>query len=74
MHAFLTFASQAKVLALWGGMLVALAAVATIMERRRIKRRTIDQVGWIPWTAIFLTCAVLGAGLLAVAVPALLRG
>ena len=74
MHEFITFASQAKMLAIWAGGLIALAVLAAIMERRRMRRREINRVGWVPWTGLFLTSAVLAAGLLAVAVPALVRG
>jgi len=28
------------------------AAVGTLAERRRHKRRDLDQVGWVPWTAV----------------------
>lgn len=67
------FASDAKLLAFWGlGMLV-LAAISTLMERRRMKRAAIDRIGWVPWTGLFLTFAVIGGGLLAVALPGLLN-
>ncbi len=74
MHEFLTFASDADILALWGFGFLCCAAVALLMERRRMKRARIDGVGWVPWTGIFLTCVVVGGGLLAVAVPGVLRG
>jgi hypothetical protein len=44
------------------------------MERRRMKRASIERVGWMPWTGLFLTCAVVGGGLLAVAVPGIVQG
>lgn len=67
------FASDAKLLTFWGiGMLV-LAALCSVMERRRLKRAQINRVGWVPWTGLFVTFAVIGGGLLAVAVPALLN-
>lgn len=74
MHDFLTFASDADILALWGGGLLLFALFTLVMERRRMKRTRIDGVGWIPWTGLFLTSAVIGGGLLAVAVPAILQG
>lgn len=74
MHDFLTFASDADILALWGGGFLLFALFTLVMERRRMKRTRIDGVGWIPWTGLFLTSAVIGGGLLAVAVPAILQG
>ncbi len=38
-----------------------------------MKRAAIDRIGWVPWTGLFLTFAVLGGGLLAVAVPGLFQ-
>lgn len=71
---FLTFASDADILALCGAGFLLVAVIAQVMERRRLKRARIDSIGWVPWTGIFLTCAVIGASLLAVAVPPLLQG
>ncbi|MCA1662516.1 MAG: hypothetical protein LC648_10375 [Novosphingobium sp.] len=31
----------------------ALAATAWLADRRRIRRRDPDAVGWMPWTAVF---------------------
>ncbi|MBX7492491.1 hypothetical protein K3163_04640 [Qipengyuania sp. 1NDW9] len=74
MHDFLTFASDADMLGMWGAAFLLLAGFALLMERRRMKRARIDGVGWVPWTGLFLTCAVIGGGLLAVAVPGIIRG
>lgn len=74
LHEFLTFASDAQVAALWGAGLLALALLASLAERRRVKRARIDRVGWMPWTGIFLACAVIGTGLLALAAKGLLAG
>ena len=74
MTQFLTFASDAEILALWGAAFLALAAAALGMERLRVKRARIDRVGWVPWTGLFLTFMVAGGGLLAIAIPAILRG
>lgn len=68
--AWLLFASDADRLALWGGLCLLAAAVALIMDRRRHTRDRIlaaDRVGWMPWTLVFLIGAVLGLGLIAVA-------
>ena len=70
----LLFASDAEILAMWGIGALALAAIASIMERRRTRRTRIDRIGWVPWTGLFLACAVIGGGLLAVAVPAIVQG
>ncbi len=74
MKGFLTFASEAEIVALWGAACIAVALVALIMERRRSKRTSIDNVGWVPWTGLFLTFAVLGGALLVVSIPAVIRG
>ena len=74
MHDFLTFASDADWLGMWGAVFLLLAGFALLMERRRMKRARIDSVGWIPWTGLFLTFMVVGGGLLAVAVPGIIRG
>ena len=74
MPEFLTFASDADILAIWGAAFLLFALVSLVMERRRLKRARIDGVGWVPWTGLFLTCAVVGGGLLAVAVPGIIKG
>lgn len=74
MREFLTFASDADILALWGALFLLFAGFTLVMERRRVKRAQIDGVGWVPWTSLFLTCAVVGGGLLAVAIPGMIRG
>lgn len=68
----LMFASDAELLAFAGVLLLVLAGFASVMERRRTKRTALHHVGWVPWTAIFLSLAVIGGGLLSVAVPAIL--
>ncbi len=70
----LRFASDAEVAALWGALFVVLALVCMAMERRRVRRATLNRVGWMPWTGMFLACAVIGGGLLALGLPAWLGG
>lgn len=70
----LAFASDAELLALYGAAFLLLALLAMVAERRRMKRARIDKVGWVPWTGVFLLCAIIGGGLLALAVPGMLRG
>ena len=68
------FASDAARLAMLGGLFLLLAGSASLMERRRLKRAEINQVGWMPWTGLFLTFAVIGGGLLAISLPKVLSG
>lgn len=70
---FLLFASDAEILALWAIACLIVAGFCSIMERRRAKRTEINQVGWVPWTGLFLTFAVLGGGMLAVAIPGMIQ-
>ena len=75
--AWLLFASDAAVLALWGAGFLAAALLALVMDRRRHRRDRLgapDRVGWMPWTGLFLLGAVAGAGLLAVSLPGLMSG
>tara|TARA_B100000678_G_C18172031_1_gene487598 strand:- start:359 stop:589 length:231 start_codon:yes stop_codon:yes gene_type:complete len=68
------FLSDAGRVALLGAVFVGLALVAMVAERMRGKRARIDRVGCMPWMTIFIFAAVIGGGLLASAMPALLRG
>ena len=70
----LVFLSDAGRVALLGVGFIVLALVAMFAERRRGKRARIDRVGCMPWLTIFLFAAVIGGGLLATALPALLKG
>jgi hypothetical protein len=69
---FLLFASDAELAAYWGAACVLVALACLVMERRRMRRAEINRVGWMPWTGLFLTFAVIGGGLLAMAVPVIL--
>lgn len=68
-----TFASDAERLSMLGAGCLTLALVALAMDRKRTKRRELTRVGWVPWTAVFLGLAITGGGMLAMAIPALLR-
>lgn len=70
---FLLFASDAELAAYWGAACLLAALVCMVMERRRFRRQAINRVGWMPWTGLFLIFAVIGGGLLAMAVPALMQ-
>ncbi|AKM07335.1 hypothetical protein [Pelagerythrobacter marensis] len=74
LHKFLTFASEAEIVGLWGLAMIVLALIATLAEVRRQKRARIDRVGWVPWRAIFLTAAITGGGLILLAIKGLLAG
>ena len=71
---FLLFASDAMVAALWGAALLVLAGFSMLMERRRVRRKRIDQVGWVPWLLVFILCAVTGVSLITMALPGLMAG
>ncbi len=72
--AFLLFASDATLVALWGAGLLLVAAIAWLGERRRLKRNQIDAVGWMPWTTLFVLAFFCGTVLMVVAVVGWLRG
>lgn len=69
---FLKFASEADIAALWGVGFLVLAGLAFWAERRTGKRADINRVGWVPWMFIGIACAVIGGGLISVALPAVL--
>lgn len=74
---WLLFASDADILAICAIGFLAAAAGALVMDCRRHRRDRVgapDRVGWVPWTGIFLLCAVMGAGLLAASLPGLFQG
>ena len=70
----LEFASDAARVALAGGAFLVLAVFALAAERWRNARARIDRIGWVPWTGVFLFSAVIGGGLLVLAIPSLLAG
>ena len=69
--------SDAAQLAWIGGALWLFAGFAALMDRRRARGRDVarlEQVGWVPWTGLFMLAAMMGAGLLALGLPAVLNG
>lgn len=74
LHEFLTFASEAEIIGLWGIALLIIAVIALIGERMRMKRARIDRIGWVPWTNIFMVSAIVGMGLLALAAKGIMAG
>lgn len=71
---FLLFASDATLIGLCGGVLLIVAAVATLADRRRTRRARIEAVGWMPWTAIYLLAAFAGIILLTLALKGWIAG
>ena len=71
---FLLFASDATLVGLGGVALLLLAAAAFVGERRRVRRRHIDAVGWMPWTTVSVLATFAGLSLLAVAASGWLKG
>lgn len=66
------FASDAERLCAVGAGCWLLAGVAAVMDWRRGKSRALDrleQVGWVPWTGVFMTAAMIGGGCLATGLP-----
>ncbi|MGY6635812.1 MAG: hypothetical protein ACXIUO_01615 [Erythrobacter sp.] len=67
--------SEAGQLAVVGAGLWGLAGLCGVMDYRRGKKRDVarlEQVGWVPWTALFMAFAVIGGGLLAMSLPAVI--
>lgn len=64
----LRFASDATFAGIGGIAVLALAAIALIADRRRVKRRHIDEVGWVPWTKLFFMAIFVGMALMMFAV------
>lgn len=62
---FLTFASQAEILRVWGVIMLGLSALAAYLEKRALRRIESLQTGWVPWFAISFIAMILGAGFIA---------
>ena len=65
---FIRFASEATVFGRWGGGMRLLSLTAFIGDRRRMRRKRIDAVGWMPWRDVAALSLFAGFVLLAVAV------
>lgn len=68
------FASDAARLAEVGALLLALAGLALLTERRQRHQARRRPGGCMPWTGVFLVLAFAGFSLLAVGLPPLLHG
>jgi len=64
----LRFASDATMFVLWGAGLLIFALIAMWADLRRTKRKSIDDVGWVPWTRVFFICAIVGLVMLSMGV------
>ena len=65
--------SDAAQLAVIGGLFWALAIFAGLMDRLRTTRRDVarlEQVGWVPWTGLMMGAAMIGGGLMLMALSA----
>jgi hypothetical protein len=62
--------------ALWmavaGALGAALALVAWVGDHRRMRRKQLDRVGFMPWTGIFFWALMAAVVLLGVSLPKLL--
>lgn len=76
MHAppFLIFASDATLAGLAGGAFLLLSLVAHLGERRRLRRKAIDAVGWMPWSTVSAAAMMPGAILLLLALKGWVAG
>jgi hypothetical protein len=63
-----------ELLGLTGLACAIIAATAWIAERRRLRRRDLDRVGWVPWTMLFFWALLAAVVLLALAAKARLAG
>ncbi|WP_041559030.1 hypothetical protein [Novosphingobium sp. PP1Y] len=63
-----------RFLATAGAVAAIIAAVAWIGDRRRMKRRNLDRVGFMPWTTIFFWSLLAAVLLLGISGRALLGG
>jgi hypothetical protein len=70
----LRFLSDAAYTAFAGGALLLLALVSLWAETRRVKRKKIDAVGWMPWTRVFFVSLLLGVTLVLMALKGFKAG
>jgi hypothetical protein len=71
---FLRFASDATLIAMLAGVLLALSGVAWWRDRQRMQRGDPDAVGLAPWRDIAAITSLAGLVLLAVAAMGWLKG
>lgn len=71
---FLLFASDATRYGLVGGALLLLSAIALWGDRRRMRRKNVDDVGLMPWRDIAALSTFAGFALLTYAAMGWLKG
>lgn len=60
----------AEILALFGFSAMVLAAIAWAGDKRRLRRRDLDRVGFMPWTSLFFWTLLAALVLFALAAQA----
>lgn len=65
---FIRFASEATLFGLWGAALLLVALIAFLGDWRRMRRKRIDAVGWMPWRDVAALSLFAGFVLMTVAV------
>ncbi|MBO9725017.1 MAG: hypothetical protein J7530_11630 [Novosphingobium sp.] len=63
-----------KIMAAVGSLAALVAVVAWIGDRRRMKRRDLDSVGFMPWTSVFFFALMAAVLLLGVVGKDLFKG
>ena len=63
-----------RLMAFAGGIAAAIATCAWIGDYRRVKRRDLDRVGFMPWTTIFFWSLLAAVLLLGISARAWLGG
>ncbi|MFK4871059.1 hypothetical protein [Novosphingobium sp. ZW T3_23] len=63
-----------KIMAFAGAIAAAVAVLAWVGDRRRMKRTDLDRVGFMPWTSVFFFALMAAVLLLGVAGKDLFRG
>lgn len=71
---FILFASDATRYGLVGGAFLLLSAIAVWGDRRRAKRKNVDDVGLMPWRDIAALSTFVGIALMAFAVVGWISG
>jgi hypothetical protein len=71
---FILLASDAALAALFGGGFLMLSVLGWAGDRRRMRRKHIDDVGWMPWSNLSTLSAMAAIVLLAIAGAGWLKG
>ncbi|MGE4303231.1 MAG: hypothetical protein AB7E24_04280 [Novosphingobium sp.] len=61
-----------RIMAIAGAVAAALAVLAWVQDRRRLRRSNLDRVGFMPWTPIFFWSLMAAILLLGLSGPAFL--